>query len=266
MKKIVLSVATIALVAAVAIGATTAYFSDTETSTGNTFSAGAIDLKIDNESYYNGEPSEGTSWELSDLTDEVFFNFQDLKPGDYGEDTISVHVDSNDAWACANITLTGAPDNGIVEPESEAGDQTDGDWEGELDDELNFIFWADDGDNVLEEREEVLLSGKASDLPQGDDNSGATYTLADSNYNAFNQQGPLTGGQTYYIGKVWCFGELDITPLTQDDYDPETADNVSCDGAPVTNLSQTDSVIGDISFTAVQSRNNDNFTCQPERD
>ena len=35
-------------------GATGAFFSDTETSQGNTFTAGAIDLLVDNESYYNG--------------------------------------------------------------------------------------------------------------------------------------------------------------------------------------------------------------------
>ncbi|PIW76653.1 MAG: hypothetical protein CO001_00190, partial [Candidatus Portnoybacteria bacterium CG_4_8_14_3_um_filter_40_10] len=42
MKKIIISLSIIAAVAAIAIGATTAYFSDTETSTGNTFTAGSI--------------------------------------------------------------------------------------------------------------------------------------------------------------------------------------------------------------------------------
>ena len=48
MKKIILSLSVIAVAAAVVVGATTAFFSDTETSTGNTFTAGSIDLKIDN--------------------------------------------------------------------------------------------------------------------------------------------------------------------------------------------------------------------------
>ena len=34
-------------------GGTSAFFSDSETSTGNQFTAGAIDLKVDNDSYYN---------------------------------------------------------------------------------------------------------------------------------------------------------------------------------------------------------------------
>jgi len=42
-----LSLAMIAMVSAVAVGATKAYFSDTETSTGNTFTAGTLDLKVD---------------------------------------------------------------------------------------------------------------------------------------------------------------------------------------------------------------------------
>ncbi len=46
-KKILISLSVIGVVAAVAIGGTIAYFSNTETSAGNIFVAGAIDLKID---------------------------------------------------------------------------------------------------------------------------------------------------------------------------------------------------------------------------
>ncbi|MFA6338593.1 MAG: TasA family protein [Candidatus Paceibacterota bacterium] len=46
MKKIILSLAVIALTATAAVGATRAWFSDTETSTGNTFTAGTLDLKV----------------------------------------------------------------------------------------------------------------------------------------------------------------------------------------------------------------------------
>ena len=89
-KKILISLSIIALAAVIVIGGTIAYFSDTETSTGNTFTAGAIDLTIDNTSYYNGAYNQGTSWQATNLEDGVhfFFNFDDLKPGDWGEDTI----------------------------------------------------------------------------------------------------------------------------------------------------------------------------------
>src|SRR3989344_1833379 len=97
MKKIILSLGMIAAVAVVAVGATGAFFSDTETSTGNTFTAGAIDLGIDNHSYYNGELNEETTWRVDyDIEGRQFFNFSDIKPGDWGEDTISLHVNNND--------------------------------------------------------------------------------------------------------------------------------------------------------------------------
>jgi len=57
----------IAAVAAIAIGATTAYFSDTETSTGNTFSAGTIDIAIDGQNPWTEN-----------------YQIGDLKPGETG--------------------------------------------------------------------------------------------------------------------------------------------------------------------------------------
>lgn len=47
MKKILLSILTIGLVISVVVGVSRAYFSDTETSTDNTFTAGTLDLDID---------------------------------------------------------------------------------------------------------------------------------------------------------------------------------------------------------------------------
>lgn len=47
MNKILLSLLTVALVSVVAVGATRAYFSDAETSTGNSFTAGTLVVNID---------------------------------------------------------------------------------------------------------------------------------------------------------------------------------------------------------------------------
>jgi len=47
MKKIIISLSIIAIVAVISIGITTAYFSDTETSENNTMAAGTMDLNID---------------------------------------------------------------------------------------------------------------------------------------------------------------------------------------------------------------------------
>jgi len=45
-KKILISLTVIGVIVAIAIGGTIAYFNDTETSTGNIFVAGSIDLVI----------------------------------------------------------------------------------------------------------------------------------------------------------------------------------------------------------------------------
>src|SRR3989344_2565297 len=95
---------------------TSAFFSDTETSSGNTFTAGELDLKIDNTSSYNDQPNPDTTWQASALPGKFFFNFADLKPGDRGEDTISLLV-QNPAWACMKISLTQNTDETCADPE-----------------------------------------------------------------------------------------------------------------------------------------------------
>src|SRR5437762_1858903 len=117
MKKILLSVGSILFAGALLAGGTGAFLADTETSTGNTFASGVIDLKVDNESYVTSDSgalvfSSSTSWALSTLPGKLFFNFLDLKPGDVGEDTISLHVNNNNAWACMAINITSTPENG----------------------------------------------------------------------------------------------------------------------------------------------------------
>ncbi len=257
------------------VGGSGAFFTDAETSTGNTFIAGTIDLKIDNSSWYNGIFQSDLSWAPSDLAGKLFFNFKDLKPGDWSEDTISLHVDSNDSWICANVKLTKDDDVSSNEPELQAGDIAEdalNNWDGELGGELKFAFWADDGDNVLETGEQVLLAGSPSDLPQGDGNPGKTFPLVDSTFNAFGNVGdPLPGLETKYIGKAWCFGDIAFAPVAQDGagnlINPggPQGPGITCDGSQVTNISQSDTLMGDVTFTAVQSRNNPNFKCKPEQ-
>ena len=271
MKKILISVSIIAAAAAVIVGATTAFFSDTETSTGNTFTAGAIDLKIDNTSYATDftipdfqnptgaiVASPANTWQADDLTNQLFFYFADLKPGDVGEDTISLHVNNNDAYACMNIKLTEIPENDANEAEVSAGDSSS-DTTGELQNELYFAFWKDDGDNVFETNETIFSQGLAKDLFEGN-----YLSLADSQINVLTgTPGPIQGGATYNIGKVWCFGTLTSNAVTAGTgVNPTVATGFICNGAPVGNLSQTDGIKADVSFYAVQSRNNSEFTCE----
>lgn len=275
MQRIILSLAIIAVISgALSFGATGAFFSDTETSTANVFTAGAIDLKVDNESYYNGVLNASTTWEQTDLTIEKFFNFLDLKPDDFGEDTISLHVDTNDAYLCADVTLTSNDDNTQTEPEAQV--DANGLDTGELAGLVNFLWWADDGDNVYESDEEVISQGNFADLGVGN-----TYplTLADSDENIWTGVGgPVPGDETLYVGKAWCFGTMGLAPVTQDGGDqgrspagqnggtvtpgePEDG-GLTCDGTLLGNESQTDSLTADITFYAVQARNNPGYQCE----
>lgn len=263
----------VGLSGAVIAGATGAFFSDREQTNGNLFTAGAIDLQVDNTSYYNGVANPHTSWEVANLTVQKFFDFLDLKPADYGEDTISLHVATNEAYLCANVTLTSNDDNGLTEPEGEV-DSTDGVGAGELAGLVNFLWWADDGDNVLESNESVINMGNFSALPVGQPYSLA---LADSDDNIWTGTGgPVPPNQTLYIGKAWCFGNIAPAALPPGSYVGPNADNnsdsssgtpadggITCDGASLGNESQTDSLTADISFTAEQARHNEDFQCAP---
>lgn len=268
MKKILLSLGSILATAAIVAGGTGAFLADSGTSTGNTFATGVIDLKIDNESYYTNDWgklifSSSTSWGLSSLAGKLFFNFTDLKPGDVGEDTISLHVNNNNAWACMNVSLTGTPENGQNEPEA-ATDPTSGANDGELQNYLNFVFWADDGDNVYEQGEKIWKQGLVKDIFDG-----KNWALADSQTNIWNGSGPVIGGTTKYIGKAWCFGKMTQTPLTQDSKGKvgnngplARGTGFACSGADVGNIVQSDGIKANVSFSVVQSRSNDGYRCE----
>ncbi|MEX0931758.1 MAG: TasA family protein [Candidatus Paceibacterota bacterium] len=292
MKKILLSVAVIAFVGTAIAGATGAFFSDTETSTGNTFTAGAIDLKIDNVQHYNGMvcvtdeqevytwvPSDFVSldddnhpyiegnydagvwndanpgaypmagedcvgtWTLTDLTGEKFFSFDDVKPGDMGENTISIHVENNEAWACVAVSNVEQADNTQTEPESSV--DTDGLDSGELGGVLNFFAWADDGDNIYEPGEDEVPF--TQNPVSGNDIEDGVWAIADSSTGT-----PLDPNATAYVGVQWCAGDMTV------DHNTGT---ITCDGTNVGNESQTDSMTADIEFTVVQSRNNLEFIC-----
>lgn len=251
------SMAMIIFASAVAAGATGAFFSDTETSTGNTFTAGSIDLQIDNESFVTDEngnlvASPNNTWGLSDLTNQLFFSFSDLKPGDIGEDTISVHAGANDAWACMAVDVTETPENALLSPEIDAGDTGE---PGELQNYLEFAFWADDGDNVLEIGETVLWNGLAGSIFDG-----TWRAIADSSGNGFFANA-ITGDDTVHIGKAWCFGNLEQDAQSPGNLSPLDNTGFTCDGLGDQNDAQSDGIVADVSFYSEQSRNNDEFLC-----
>lgn len=272
MRKILSGLFVIGVVATLGVFVTQAYFSDTEVSTDNTFTTGAIDLKIDSQQHYNNAvcvggvwvleagqtatvtqyPVLGTactgSWSWTDLKTEKFFNFDDVKPGDMGENTISLHVYNNDAWACMRVDGLTQAGNDITEPEAKTGETVS---TGNLGDNLYVMAWKDNGgqnpgDNKYQLGEEVIFApSKAKDVL-----NGKNYTYADSTTGT-----PILGDQAgekpYYVGMQWCAGMMSV----------DGQGVITCDGSTMGNDSQTDTLQADVTFDVVQARNNASFVC-----
>jgi len=296
----------------------------TETSTGNTFTAGALDLKVDSQSHFNGlvcvpgdqgstwqdpvdaipvgpehfpqpgDPCSGT-WAESDLIpDSVafrFFNFDDLKPGDEGENTISLHVYDNDAWGCMLVDNVVDSDVTCTEPESEDTDDLsctpNGNVaQGELGAALTFDAWLDEGgvagfqcndpdpdnnpltddatsgascaadplegDNILNGVEQLFWDDETVD-----EASEGPFALSDvlAAANAIHQCVTETGHTDYGA----CHGLADDGRMVGSaTYYWGLAWNIPESSG---NEIQTDSLVMDMIFEVEQHRNNEDFQC-----
>jgi predicted ribosomally synthesized peptide with SipW-like signal peptide len=216
-RKVLASVFVISMLAFGLGYGTYSYFNDTEKSIGNTFTAGTLDVKIDN------EDDGGT----------VFaFNLLNMEPGDYGEHTFVIY---NDGTLPGTLTISVGPyteDAGLY-PEPEAKLQEDE--IADLDDQLYILMWQDTydeggvdldgdgvieypGDNIYDATEDILCDGMVSDELSQDE--AVVFDM-----------GRLESKDTIYVGLYYLF---------QDDY-PE-----------VNNLAMGDSVVFDIEFALDQ--------------
>ncbi len=296
------SFAVIALVAVGAVIATNAFFSDTELSTGNKFETGKLNLTIDNTCHYDGmicadgvwseeitgssEYSEliGTacecSWSAKDLDNELFFNFNDVKPGDRGEDTVSLHVQNNDAWICAMAMNLTNDDNGCDKPESDI-DTTCGAGEGELQDNLFFTAWKDTNcDNVMAldipavPEVPAHCSGGSSQFYQqicadyyNDQFSCELFSDFGCTWIPYQPAVPAIPGEQVLAENQTAASSLwPIADATTGTGPIKSGENY-CLGiswnVPIetNNVIQTDSMTGDMQFFAVQARNMKDFSC-----
>ena len=173
-KKILISLITIGAVSIIAIGGTVAYFFDTETSTGNTFSAGTLDLEVDSQNPWTSTP----------------FTIGDVKPGDSGSKTIllknvgSLPKPGGPPWTSkVFITFENLQDNDVScsEPEGKVDDTCGSGEVGELSENLNIRvrdYWGENCDGALRFDETKTLAewvgtGKTflnDDMPAGDVN------------------------------------------------------------------------------------------------
>ena len=180
-------------------------------------------------------------WTETDLNgSQTFFNFGDIKPDDWGTNLISLHVTSNDAFVCLIPNNLTDDENSIVDPETEAGDTTDGPTNGELSDEIEFFGWTDGGDGVYQNGEEVLI-------PAGTPLSAIETEMVEMS---------LSTVGTGYIGLAWCAG-TQTGPLSTNN--PISLD---CDGDGMSNIAQTDKAMADLVAYAEQQRNNEEFDCE----
>ena len=204
MKGLLYSIMVIALVGGIVGGGLFAHFQDTETSTGNEFQAGFVDLEIDvdgqgpNGDFVPGEGYNGVEFPM-------FGNFAttDWKPCTSFEKTLSLHLieGSNNCPVIMEIIETKDAENGILEPELECN-PNDTEPDGELDNYVEVTIWYDDGDNILEEGEIILVKDYAVNLVSGPiaiDADPSTPEVIDD----------LVACTTYYLGFDVHFLELE---------------------------------------------------------
>lgn len=176
-------------------------------------------------------------WSEKDLEQgDVFWNFTDVKPADWGKNTISLHVYSNDAYVCLMPKNIQDLENVLVEPEATAGDVTNDPTPGagELAEELQFFMWQDnDADNSYDAGEPILVP------------AGTAFNAIASSQLALSSPAPVT-----LVGVQWCAGDQALAGTT-----------VTCNGNGMGDTVQTDKVVADFVAYAVQQRNNSGFTC-----
>lgn len=172
-KKIILSLVTIVAVSAIAIGGTVAYFSDTEVSTGNTFTAGTIDLAVESEN----------PWEANGQ-----YVFANLEPSDSEDINVTLNnVGTNDVVIWKKVKVTSESNNLQSEPECNA---EGGVWSGtecssstinDLSTQLVYSMKIGGSDNIKKAWDVRVSDVNDLWIPVGRLNAGASVTV-DQNY------------------------------------------------------------------------------------
>ncbi len=149
MRKLFLSLAIIGITSVLAIGATSAYFSDTETSSANTFTAGTLDLKLN-----GGDVDVHVSYGMQPVHSQPNFGYLLKNTG-----SLTGHLTLD------NIAISDA-ENTCLEPEISAGDVPCEDAQGELSKALNLVMWIDTNkDGWISAGETKVYDGAMHNLP-----------------------------------------------------------------------------------------------------
>jgi hypothetical protein len=285
---------TVGVAAAGAGLGTTALFNDREGFVGNSLAAGQLDLKLDYKATYDGPNglemigqaptqeeleaqgligmAEGPmTWEeRADLGfacdtegfidgDEIpIFALDDVKPGDCGEVTVSLHICDNPAYLWMRGSVYDDLDNGLTEPEGEVDDTPD---VGELAENIDVTLWYDeDCSNTITEgvgTSDILVVQDISGSMEYDqyggvisDGSGGTTTKLAVSKDAMGDFATIVFDETAdtEIG-VFTFGNEDYIG---DDQAPGVAFGPSAVEADVqTAISNVQAVPDDVTGTAL---------------
>jgi len=166
-KSILISILMITLLAVVVGIGTVAYFSDIEISTGNTFAAGTLDLKVNDENPWVTAP----------------ISVSNMKPGDFGSVVIKLeNAGSIDGYVSMWIKDVINSPGTTPEPEPTPDN-------GELGANIKITIWKDDNNNgLVDDGETVYIREETLDSL--------------NNMKVVNNL-PLGAGDTVYIGFKW---------------------------------------------------------------
>ena len=176
----------------------------------------------------------------------------DVKPGDFGEVTFSFHLCDNPGYVWMFADNVEWAENGLTEPERKDPDETE-DYV-ELMDAIQTVWWYDaDGDNVLDDDEEVIYRGSLKD--------SLDALMTDNGI-------PLDGDRQTAYDEIAAIGdEANPEYGIRECFDPSTTAHVGFAWyLPVdhANEIQTDSVQFDVGFYTEQCRHNDGVGMETE--
>lgn len=255
-RKVLGGVGAIGLASAGAGLGTTAYFSDEESFTDNSLTAGELDLFVHVD--YSEDQGDYAQYSTPDGTyinggvvgggdgDPLQIEVEDLKPGDSGSGELCFSIVDNPAymWMCGQLTENAQ--NGTTEPEQETLDgmyETVPD-EGQLGDAMQVtVSYCSDGEAGETVIGDEIVSGSLNDVMAA--LATGVPLAGDGNVDAGVENRPTFEG----VEQPFVEGT------------PNTAETCICFEwevpTEVGNEIQTDSVMFDFSFYAEQARHND---------
>lgn len=235
MQKIITSLSIVAIVAGLALGVTGAYFSDVETSTGNTFTAGTLDMALSDWSASILSSGPGSQ---ASANGGASFTFGDVAPGDEVKAVITLDNSGGTIGAESVLLDVSASnsDNTCVEPE-------------------NHVFGGTNGCNIYDMKDHIFVTGMSY--------GSVTYTYDE--IKALIDNGLFTGGSeggtALTLGELetWTTNnKLDITDIDSTDRDLPAGGTKKFDiklkfDPDAGNEYQTDSSDITFDFTATQN-------------